>query len=89
MAAAQKPLHRTIFEAASHVPAWREIPSWALISANDRMIHPEAQRRMARRARAKTREVPCGHASLVARPAETADLILAATASVCASGVSA
>lgn len=88
MARVQKPIHDTIFETKSGIPAWREIPSWALISEDDRMIHPETQRRMAERAKATIARVPGGHTSLVSHPRETVDLILSAATSSVASSAS-
>lgn len=57
-------------------PAWRSKPSWYQISTEDRMIHPDNERRMAGRMEPrKTVELPAGHASLASRPGEIVDLV--------------
>lgn len=61
-------------------PAWRHKPSWYLVAAQDRMIPPSAQRRMAERAEATVVEVIGSHAVHVSQPAAVADLIREAAA---------
>src|SRR6476659_7682245 len=56
-------------------PAWRSKPSWYLVSTEDRMIPPPAQRMMAERLGATTTEVPGSHAIYVSRPDVVAGLI--------------
>lgn len=62
-------------------PSWRSTPSWYLISENDRVIPPAAQRFMAQRMGAHTSRVAASHASLVSQPAIVADTIVAAATS--------
>src|SRR3954462_9166179 len=63
-------------------PAWRSKPSWYLVSADDRMIPPPAQRAMAERAGAQTTEAPGSHAIYVSQPAVVAEVIAQAARSV-------
>jgi len=56
-------------------PAWRTKPSWYLIATDDRMIPPEAQRAMAKRAGATVVEVKGSHAVYVSQPEAVAALI--------------
>ncbi|WP_328648223.1 alpha/beta hydrolase [Amycolatopsis sp. NBC_00348] len=57
-------------------PAWKQKPSWYQVSAQDRMIAPDNQRRMAARIGAReTIELESGHASLASQPVAIADLI--------------
>ena len=56
-------------------PAWRTKPTWYLVSAEDRMIPPEAQRLMANRAGATQDEVAASHAIYVSRPEPVAAFI--------------
>ncbi|MEV4995580.1 alpha/beta hydrolase [Streptomyces niveus] len=76
MAVTQKaPLASTFGDNIS-TPAWRSKPSWYQVSTEDRMIHPDNERRMAQRMNPrKTVELPAGHASLASRPGEVTDLI--------------
>ncbi|MBO0814155.1 MAG: alpha/beta hydrolase [Actinobacteria bacterium] len=59
-------------------PAWRTLPSWYLVSTQDRMINPDLERFMADRISATTVEVRSSHASPVSHPDQVARLILAA-----------
>lgn len=56
-------------------PAWRSKPSWYLVTTQDRMIPPDAQRLMAKRANATVVEVDGSHAVYVSRPDSVADII--------------
>jgi pimeloyl-ACP methyl ester carboxylesterase len=55
--------------------AWRSRPSWYLLTTEDRMIPPAAQRLMAQRAGATTVEEKGSHAIYVSRPQAVASLI--------------
>jgi pimeloyl-ACP methyl ester carboxylesterase len=56
-------------------PAWRTKPSWYLLTTRDRMIPPEAQRSMLRRAGAQMVEVAASHSVYVSQPLAVASLI--------------
>ena len=61
--------------------AWRIKPSWYLVTTEDRMIPPPAQRAMAERTGATVTEIPASHSVYVSQPAAVAALITrAATA---------
>lgn len=55
--------------------AWKSKPSWYLVTTEDRMIPPDAQRFMAKRAEATVVEQKGSHAIYVSRPDVVADLI--------------
>jgi pimeloyl-ACP methyl ester carboxylesterase len=55
--------------------SWKSKPSWYLIATDDRMIPPDAQRAMSKRATSKTVEVKGSHAVYVSQPEAVADLI--------------
>jgi pimeloyl-ACP methyl ester carboxylesterase len=55
--------------------AWKVKPSWYLVTTEDRMIPPAAQRAMAKRAGATVVEVEGSHAIYVSRPEAVAALI--------------
>jgi pimeloyl-ACP methyl ester carboxylesterase len=59
-------------------PAWTTLPSWFLVSTQDRMINPDLLRFMAARIDARTVEVRSSHASPASHPDQVARLILAA-----------
>jgi pimeloyl-ACP methyl ester carboxylesterase len=56
-------------------PAWRTKPSWYLLTTDDKMIPPAAQRLMAQRAGATVVEVKASHAIFVSQPQAVASLI--------------
>ena len=58
--------------------AWRTKPSWYLVTTEDKMIPPPAQRQMAKRAGATVVEVSGSHAIYVSQPAAVADIIITA-----------
>lgn len=76
--AAQKPFSRSITTAKTTAAAWRKKPSWYIVSRDDRTIHPDLQRFMAARMKAKTTELDASHVPMLSRPAEVAEVILAA-----------
>src|ERR1700730_16153964 len=56
-------------------PAWRSKPSWYLLTMDDKMIPPAAQRLMAKRAGATVIEVKASHAIFVSQPQAVASVI--------------
>jgi len=55
--------------------AWRDKPSWYIVSSEDRIINPELQRYMAQRAKSRMVELKGSHAAFIAQPAAVADVI--------------
>jgi pimeloyl-ACP methyl ester carboxylesterase len=56
-------------------PAWKTKPSWYLLTTEDRMIPPDAQRSMSKRAGSTVIEVKGSHAIYVSHPKDVAALI--------------
>ena len=56
-------------------PAWKSKPSWYLVSTDDRMIPPDAQRAMSKRSGSTVVEVKGSHSVYVSQPAAVASLI--------------
>jgi len=63
-------------------PAWKTKPSWYLVSTEDKMIPPDAQRAMSKRAGSTVIEVKGSHAVYVSQPKAVADIIERAAAGV-------
>jgi pimeloyl-ACP methyl ester carboxylesterase len=63
-------------------PAWKTKPSWYLIVTDDKMIPPDAQRFMSRRAGSTVAEVKGSHAIYVSQPKAVAALVEQAAKSV-------
>ncbi|MPR08031.1 alpha/beta hydrolase [Microvirga tunisiensis] len=68
MANSQLPWGVSALEAAVTEAAWRTKPSWYLVATEDKMIPPEAQRAMSRRAGAMVTEAKGSHAIYVSQP---------------------
>jgi pimeloyl-ACP methyl ester carboxylesterase len=56
-------------------PAWRTKPSWFLITTEDKMIPPDAQRAMSKRAGSTVVEVKSSHSVFLSHPQAVAHLI--------------
>jgi pimeloyl-ACP methyl ester carboxylesterase len=63
-------------------PAWRSKPSWYLVTTEDRMIPPPAQREMSARAGSTVVEATGSHAIYVSQPEAVAELIEKAASEV-------
>ena len=75
MAATQRPLSAFAFGEPSGAPAWKTIPSWDLITLNDRAISPGGQRFMAKRAGAHIGTVDSAHDVMISHPGRVVRLI--------------
>ena len=75
MAATQKPLHNSAFGAMVPEAAWKTIPSWYIVSSNDRAINPDLERFYAKRAGAKTTEIASSHVAFLSHPKEVVKVI--------------
>jgi pimeloyl-ACP methyl ester carboxylesterase len=75
MADSQVPWGLDALSGAITQPAWRSKPSWYLVATNDRMIPPDAQRAMSKRAGSTVVEVEGSHAVYVSQPQAVASLI--------------
>lgn len=82
MTVTQGPIKASAFEDRTTVAAWESKPSWYVLAANDRMIHPELQRAAAKRIGARLTELPTSHVPQQSQPAEVAEVILEAVRSV-------
>ena len=82
MADSQVPWGLAALNGAVTEPAWKTKPSWYLVSTEDRMIPPDAQRAMSKRAGATVAEVKGSHAVYVSQPKAVAALIVKAANSV-------
>jgi pimeloyl-ACP methyl ester carboxylesterase len=73
--AVQQPLAGSTLGDAMGIPAWKSLPSWYLVAADDEAIPPDAQRQFAARMGATTVEVASGHLAMVTHPEEATRLI--------------
>ncbi|KQW53230.1 alpha/beta hydrolase [Nocardioides sp. Root1257] len=75
MAATQRPGALSALVSPSGEPGWRTIPSWYLVARQDRIIPPHAERRMAKRAGARTVVINSSHVAMMSHPKEVTALI--------------
>ena len=79
-AAVQKPIIGSVFGASVTEAAWKTIPSWYLVSQDDKAINPDLERFYAKRMKAKTTEVKASHVAFLSHPAVVAKVIEEAAA---------
>jgi pimeloyl-ACP methyl ester carboxylesterase len=75
MAESQVPVAAEAFGAKATVAAWKDKPSYAVVAKEDRMINPDLERMMSKRAKSDTVELAGPHAIFLVHPAEIAALI--------------
>ena len=78
LAATQRPLATSVLTDKSGVPAWKTIPSWAIVGTADHVIPPAEQLFMAKRAGAHITEVHAPHLSMISNPGVVTETIIAA-----------
>jgi pimeloyl-ACP methyl ester carboxylesterase len=82
MAATQRPFAVTAIVQPSGPPAWKTIPSWDLITLDDKAIPPAGQQFMAERAHAHIESVHSSHAVMVSHPEAVTRITLEAARSI-------
>jgi pimeloyl-ACP methyl ester carboxylesterase len=82
MAAIQRPASELAFSEPSGAPAWKTLPSWAVVATGDKAAGSDVIRSMAQRARATITEVAGSHVIMISQPQVVADVILSAIAAV-------
>jgi pimeloyl-ACP methyl ester carboxylesterase len=64
-----------LFEQKMKGTAWKTKPSWYIVAKNDRTVHPELQRFVAKRMAATTTEVDSSHVPMLSKPGLVLDVI--------------
>jgi pimeloyl-ACP methyl ester carboxylesterase len=67
-----------LFEAKVGGVAWKSKPSWYIVGKNDRTVHPELERFVAKRMKATTHEFESSHVPMLSKPNLVLDVIRAA-----------
>jgi pimeloyl-ACP methyl ester carboxylesterase len=78
MAATQRPIAELAFSEPNGEPAWKKLPTWAVVASGDKAAGADVVRSMAERAGAKITEVEGSHVIMVSQPQVVADVILRA-----------
>lgn len=74
--ATQRPFTEAAFNSVSGVPAWETIPSWYLVTTEDKAIPPATQLFMANRAGSHITKVRSSHVAMYSHPDNVVDIIL-------------
>jgi len=82
MAATQRPIAELAFSEPNGTPAWKNVPSWAVVATGDKAAGADVTRSMAERAGAKITELEGSHVIMVSQPEAVADVIVEAVAAV-------
>ena len=82
LAATQRPVAASAFTDVSGPPAWKMLPSWAVVATGDKAAGSDVVRSMAQRAGADILEVEGSHVIMISQPQVVADLILKAVHAV-------
>ena len=80
----QRPVAESAFSEPNGPPAWRHLPSWAVVAKDDKAAGADVVRSMAERAGAKIMEVDGSHVIMVSQPEAVTNVILEAVAAVAA-----
>ena len=71
-----------LFNAKAGGTAWRSKPSWYIVAKNDRTVHPDMERFVAKRMGAKVTEVASSHVPMLSHPDLVIDVIRTAAKTV-------
>jgi pimeloyl-ACP methyl ester carboxylesterase len=82
MAATQRPVAELAFSEPSGAPAWKDLPSWAVVATGDKAAGADVIRSQAERAGATITELEGSHVIMVSQPQAVTDVILEAVAAV-------
>jgi pimeloyl-ACP methyl ester carboxylesterase len=89
IAATQRPVAESAFGEPNGPPAWRHLPSWAVVATGDKAAGTDVVRSMAERAGAKITELDGSHVIMISQPEAVTEVILEAVAAVRAGTVAA
>jgi len=85
IAATQRPIAAAAFSDVSGPPAWRRLPSWAVVATGDKAAGADLVRAEAQRAGADTIEAEGSHVIMISQPQAVTDHILKAARAVAGS----
>ena len=78
MWATQRPISALAFSEPNGPPAWKSLPSWAVVATGDKTIGTDLVRSMAERAGATITEVEGSHVIMISQPQAVTDVIMTA-----------
>jgi pimeloyl-ACP methyl ester carboxylesterase len=80
MAATQRPVAEAAFSEPNGAPAWKRLPSWAVVATGDKAAGTDVVRSQAQRAGAAITELDGSHVIMISQPQAVTDVILQAVA---------
>jgi pimeloyl-ACP methyl ester carboxylesterase len=80
LAATQRPVAASAFSEPAGPPAWKALPSWAVVATGDKAAGTDVTLSMAKRAGAAVTEVDGSHLIMVSQPDVVTEVILKAVA---------
>lgn len=75
MSASQAPIPNALFAGNIWTAAWHDKPSYGVVATEDRMLNPDLQRFMYKRAGAKITEIKASHSVQISQPEAVAQVI--------------
>jgi pimeloyl-ACP methyl ester carboxylesterase len=82
LGASQRPIAASAFDEKSGAPAWKRLPSWAVVATGDKAAGTDVLLSMAKRAGAEILELEGSHLVMISQPQVVTDVILSALKSV-------
>lgn len=82
LGASQRPVAASAFDEKTGVPAWKTLPSWAVVATGDKAAGADVILSMAKRANADILELEGSHVIMISQPRKVADVILKALKAV-------
>jgi len=82
LGASQRPVAASVFEEKSVSPAWKKLPSWAVVATGDKAAGGDVVLSMAQRAGATITEIEGSHVIMISQPQAVVDVITTALEAV-------
>ncbi len=82
LAATQRPVAELAFSEPNGPPAWKRLPSWAVVATGDKAAGTDITRSLAERAGARITELDGSHVIMISQPQAVTDVILSALSAV-------
>ena len=78
LAATQRPIAEVTFAEPTTAPAWKSLPTWAVVATGDKTLGTDVVRFCAERAEATIVEVEASHVVMISQPQAVTDVIMTA-----------
>jgi pimeloyl-ACP methyl ester carboxylesterase len=82
MSATQRPIAASCFGERGGPPAWKRLPSWAVVATGDKAAGSDVVRSMAERAGAQITELDASHVVMISQPEAVTTVVRTALASL-------